>query len=95
MTSINQSGNNYVKNNKYDVTALILARGGSKGVPLKNLQTINGISLMGRSIEVLKSTNLFTTIWVSTDVEQIEVEAYRCKFSFNFLLFYYVYIIII
>lgn len=56
---------------------MILARGGSKGIPLKNLATVDGISLLGRALLIANNCNCFTEIWVSTDHERIAREAYR------------------
>jgi CMP-N,N'-diacetyllegionaminic acid synthase len=53
--------------NKVKRLALIPARGGSKGIPRKNLQTIAGRSLLQRSIEVAIASNLFHEVCVSTD----------------------------
>lgn len=58
-----------------DTIALILARGGSKGIRLKNLAKINGISLLARSIRIIQNTNVFSEIWVSTDNWLIAREA--------------------
>lgn len=57
---------------------MILARGGSKGIPLKNLAKVNGISLLGRSLRIIQNANIFTEIWVSTDSSLIahETELY-------------------
>lgn len=60
------------------ITALVLARGGSKGIKLKNIQSIEGISLLGISLTTLQQAKLFETIWVSTDHEEIAEEAERC-----------------
>lgn len=75
-----------VSNSSTAVTALILARGGSKGIKLKNIQTIDSVSLLGISLTALQETKLFETIWVSTDHEDIAAEAERCssiKISFR------------
>ncbi|XP_018791140.1 PREDICTED: N-acylneuraminate cytidylyltransferase [Bactrocera latifrons] len=58
-----------------EVHALILARGGSKGILNKNLKELEGISLLARTINVLNSSNLFEYIWVSTDSDSIVEEA--------------------
>uniref|UniRef100_A0A0A1WPK2 N-acylneuraminate cytidylyltransferase n=1 Tax=Zeugodacus cucurbitae TaxID=28588 RepID=A0A0A1WPK2_ZEUCU len=58
-----------------EVDALILARGGSKGIPNKNLKELGGISLLARTITVLNSSDLFQHIWVSTDSDAIVEEA--------------------
>lgn len=62
-------------NNGTKITALILARGGSKGIPLKNLAKVNGVSLLGRSLRIIKNSNEFDEVWVSTDHWRIADEA--------------------
>tara|TARA_B100001094_G_C18152941_1_gene784728 strand:- start:176 stop:811 length:636 start_codon:yes stop_codon:yes gene_type:complete len=51
--------------------ALILARGGSKGIPNKNLQVINGTSLIQYSINAAKYSDV-DEVWVSTDSTHIK-----------------------
>ena len=51
--------------------AFIFARGGSKGVPNKNLRNINGKPLMAYTIEAAIKSNLFNNIVVSTDSKKI------------------------
>lgn len=51
--------------------ALIPARGGSKGIPNKNLQYVGSKSLLERAIDSAKNTNLFSEICVSTDSDDI------------------------
>lgn len=61
-----------------DIIALILARGGSKGIPYKNLAKISGVSLLGRALRVIHNCDsCFDEIWVSTDNEFIAQEARR------------------
>lgn len=60
-----------------DVVAVILARGGSKGIPLKNLVKLNGLSLLANAILVSKNANVFAQVWVSTDNRRIAAEADR------------------
>ncbi|XP_053684724.1 N-acylneuraminate cytidylyltransferase [Sabethes cyaneus] len=60
----NHSGNG-------SIAALILARGGSKSIPLKNLAKIGTKSLLVRTLEVLESFGEFDSIWVSTDDNRI------------------------
>lgn len=55
--------------------ALILARGGSKGIILKNLQTVGGVSLLARAIRTTKLAGLRVT--VSTDHPLIALEALK------------------
>lgn len=42
--------------------ALILARGGSKGIPLKNIANISGTTLLGRSLEAIHNAGVFTEV---------------------------------
>ena len=57
--------------------AIIPARGGSKGVPLKNLQKIAGKSLLARAIESAQATHGIDLVVVSTDHDGIAAEAER------------------
>jgi|LakMenEpi03Aug12_release.lakeMendotaPanAssembly.Ray.scaffolds.fasta_scaffold404097_2 CMP-N,N'-diacetyllegionaminic acid synthase len=50
---------------------LILARGGSKGVPKKNIKPLNGKPLIHYVIEAAKRSELIKDIYVSTDCEEI------------------------
>lgn len=50
---------------------IIPARGGSKGVPKKNIRKIGGKPLLGHVIEQLKKSKIFSNIVVSTDDEEI------------------------
>lgn len=52
--------------------ALILARGGSKGIPLKNIKTLAGIPLIGWVLRAAVDSELFDSVWVSTDHDDIE-----------------------
>jgi hypothetical protein len=72
---------NVISNSSTAITALILARGGSKGIKLKNIQRIDGISLLGISLTELQIVKTFESIWVSTDHEEIAKEAEKCLFS--------------
>ncbi len=49
----------------------ICARGGSKGVPGKNIRLLNGKPLLAYSIEQAKATQLFEVIAVSSDSDDI------------------------
>lgn len=55
--------------------ALILARGGSKGVPHKNLARVGGLSLLARSIRAAHAAHRVASVWVSTDSPAIAAEA--------------------
>ena len=50
---------------------LICARGGSKGLPRKNIKPLNGIPLIGWSINIAKKIDRVSHIIVSTDSEEI------------------------
>ena len=50
---------------------LILARGGSKGVPGKNIKLLNGIPLIAYPIIAANKSEIITTIYVSTDSDEI------------------------
>jgi CMP-N,N'-diacetyllegionaminic acid synthase len=54
-----------------NVIAVILARGGSKGIPGKNIMDFCGKPLIGWTIEQLKLANGIHSIWVSSDSEEI------------------------
>lgn len=49
---------------------LILARGGSKGIPKKNIKELNGAPLISYTIEASINSNVGET-WVSTDCQEI------------------------
>ena len=50
---------------------LILARGGSKSIPLKNLATVGGVPLLIRALDAMLDADCFDAIWVSTDHGEI------------------------
>ena len=51
--------------------ALICARGGSKGLPGKNIKPLGGVPLIGRSIQIAKQVSRLDRVIVSTDSEEI------------------------
>lgn len=57
------------------VLALIPARGGSKGVPQKNLRLLAGQSLVERAFRVAESSGVAKQIVLSTDSEEIAEHA--------------------
>ena len=58
------------------VTAcIILARGGSRGVPRKNVLPVGGVSLIGRSVRAGRAASGVDGVWVSTDDAEIAAEA--------------------
>ncbi|MCC5947024.1 MAG: acylneuraminate cytidylyltransferase [Nitriliruptoraceae bacterium] len=60
-----------------NLLAVVPARGGSKGVPGKNLRHVGGASLLGRSVAVAARSRFPLTVAVSTDSEQLASEARR------------------
>ncbi len=58
-----------------DVTALILARGGSRRVPRKNVRMMAGKPLIGWTIDAARVSGLFAQIVVSTDCPEIAAVA--------------------
>ena len=51
--------------------AIIPARGGSKRLPRKNIRHFRGKPAIGHTVQVLKRSNLFDRIIVSTDDAEI------------------------
>ncbi len=56
------------------ILAVIPARGGSKGIPRKNLCQMAGISLVGHTVKTAVSLSWIDRIVVSTDDEEIAAE---------------------
>ena len=65
--------NNKVINKKF--LCIIPARGGSKGIPNKNIIDLNGFPLISYSIRSAKKSNIFDRIIVSTDSKEIALVA--------------------
>lgn len=53
------------------VVACIFARGGSKGVPRKNIREFNGKPLIAWTIEMARNVGIFDHVYVSTDSQEI------------------------
>ena len=51
--------------------AIIPARGGSKGLPKKNLKELGGIPLLGRTILAATKSKSVDTVYVTSDDPQI------------------------
>lgn len=69
---------------KFHVTALIPARGGSKRLPRKNVKLLHGKPLIAWSIEVAKASKYIDRVIVSTDDEEIKKisEQYEAEVPF-------------
>jgi N-acylneuraminate cytidylyltransferase len=59
------------------IVSLITARGGSKGVPGKNIIDVEGFPLIHYAIEVSKKSNV-DEIWVTTDDKNIKEVSLKC-----------------
>ena len=62
-------------NKKTEVLAIIPARGGSKGIPRKNIREFAGYPLIAYSIQAALNSKLVTRVIVSTDDEEIALVA--------------------
>lgn len=60
---------------EWDVVAVILARGGSRGVPRKALRAVDGIPLIARSIGACRTAGCLTRVMVNTDCPDIAAAA--------------------
>ena len=82
------------KHTHVEVLALIPARGGSKGIPRKNIKQFCGKPLMAWTIEEAKKSRYVTRIVVSTDDEEIAgFHAYDLDISLRFAKKYKNYVI--
>ena len=68
-----------------EVLALIPARGGSKGIPRKNIRSFAGWPLIAWSIAAAQQSKYVTRIIVSTDDEEIAAVARECGAETPFL----------
>jgi CMP-N,N'-diacetyllegionaminic acid synthase len=59
-----------------NIKTIILARGGSKGIPQKNIVSLNGKPLIAYAIEAAKSS-IANDVWVSTDCTNIKEVAIK------------------
>lgn len=64
--------------------AIIPARGGSKGIPKKNMVVINGKTLLEHTINSALGSKYITNIILSTDDEEIAEEGIRCGLEINY-----------
>lgn len=68
-----------------EILAIIPARGGSKGIPRKNIKLLLGKPLIGWIIEAAKQSKYITRIIVSTDNKEIADIAHRFGAEIPFL----------
>lgn len=57
------------------VVAVIPARGGSRGVPGKNIRRVGGVPLVGRAVTAAREAKLIDSVYVSTDASEIAAVA--------------------
>ena len=67
------------------VLALIPARGGSKGVPGKNIRPVGGRTLLERAVRAARDSGVVDHILVSTDSEEIAEAALKAGAEVPFL----------
>ena len=53
------------------IVSIILARGGSKGIPRKNIQLLGGIPLIAHSIKASRNAKMVNKTYVSTEDDEI------------------------
>ncbi len=58
-----------------EALAVVPARGGSRGIPRKNLRKVGGRTLLRRTVEAARASTRLSRIVVSTDDEEIAAEA--------------------
>lgn len=69
----------------YNSIAIIPARGGSKRIPRKNVKLFCGVPMIARTIRMLLATNLFDSVYVSTDDEEIAAISIEAGATIPFL----------
>lgn len=71
--------------NQSQIVACIFARGGSKGVPRKNIREFNGKPLLAWTVEQALELGIFEHVYVSTDSQEIADVARRYGAEVPFL----------
>ena len=71
--------------NKKKILCVIPARGGSKGIPLKNIQKIMGKTLINIVADCVKQIKIIDKCIVSTDNQEIANEALACGIEVPFM----------
>src|SRR5690606_26975179 len=64
-----------VADGRRPTVAVVFARGGSKGVPGKNLRLVGGVPLVGRAVRAARACPGIDRVVVSTDDEEIAAAA--------------------
>ena len=68
-----------------NILAVIPARGGSKGIPRKNLCEVDGLSLVARTVKIAKSLTWIDKVVLSTDDREIADEGRKYGAELPFL----------
>ena len=63
------------------IIAIILARGGSKGIPGKNIKKFCGLPLIAWSILQAINTKGITDVWVSSDDKKILTNGFKTDYK--------------
>jgi CMP-N,N'-diacetyllegionaminic acid synthase len=71
--------------NKYKILGIITARGGSKGIPKKNIKLLGKKPLINYTISTARASQMLTCAIVSTDSEEIAQIAQQAGGSVPFL----------
>jgi len=71
--------------NRPEVLAIVPARGGSKGIPRKNIRNFAGHPLLAYSVQAGLAAETVTRVIVSTDDEEIAAVARQCGAEVPFL----------
>jgi CMP-N-acetylneuraminic acid synthetase len=71
--------------NDFKILAVIPARGGSKGIPRKNLCIVAGVSLVGRAVKVAQSLAWIDKVVLSTDDLEIAEEGRKYGLEIPFM----------
>lgn len=69
----------------HKILGVITARGGSKGIPRKNIKILGNKPLIAYTIEIAKKSKLITHLIVSTDDKEIKQVAIKCQAEVPFL----------
>ena len=67
------------------ILATICCRGGSKGVPGKNIKLLKGKPLIAHTIEAAKGSSLIDELIISTDDDKIAAVAKQCGSNVPFM----------
>jgi len=70
---------------EYNILAVIPARGGSKGIPRKNLCKVDGLSLVARAVKIAKSLTWIDKVVLSTEDREIAEEGRKYGAEVPFL----------